>query len=405
MKRLIALAGFLIVTGCKESGPKPIGPPASMAIVGGSPTASANTDLTGLSLVVRDANNNPLPNQTVTFAVQAGGGSIQTTSATTGADGTLTVPAWRMGRLDIPQVLRATVGGVTFDINASIQTAFDIVLRFYGTAPTTAQRAMFDNAVARIQATITGDLQNVGTGGQLDISACTPGQQTTINETIDDLVIYVRLRPIDGRGNIVAAAGPCFVRDGGTNNMTTVIGLMEFDTDDLSFLREETILHEMLHVVGFGSMWHPPSQNNPGWGLVVDDAFGKPRYTGQHGVAGCREVGGTVTCASTVPVEDTLGPGTARVHWEDSAFDNELMTGFIRSASVPMPMSRMTVQSLRDIGYTVNLENSDPYTKPFGALRAAGPAVDRTRWERPAQIPLRGISADGRVGTAMRRNP
>jgi hypothetical protein len=401
----------LIAPACKDNGPSgPPGDPASMAIVAGNPTAPANTELAGLTLVVRDAKNRPVPDQTVAFAVLEGGGSIQVTSATTGSDGTLTVPAWRLGRLAVPQKLRATVGSVTFDIEATVQTSYNIVLRYYGTQPTQAQQTLFNNAAARIRAVITGELANVNSGSSFDISACTPGQTTTLNnETIDDVVIYVRLTSMDGPGNVIASAGPCFVRSGksatssGVDSLTTVIGTMQFDLADLPSLREETILHEMLHVVGVGAMW--PDPHPDGWGLIQGAGGPNPQYTGANGRLGCQEVGGTVTCASTVPVEDTLGPGTRDVHWEENVFDTELMTGFIEAGTTAMPFSIMTVRSLIDIGYTVNLSNADPFTKPFGPIITEQLAVRRQRWEIVAPVPITAIDSRARVVRVLRSAP
>ena len=407
MNRHLLLVSLGLLAACKggDNGPKELGPPANMAITAGTPTAPANTELTGLTLVVRDANNSPLPNQTVTFNVVEGGGSVSATTATTGADGTLTVPAWKLGKLDVPQKLRASVASVTFDISATVQTAYNLVLRFYGTQPTPAQQALFTNAAARIRATVTGDLANVNSGSNFDISPCTPDQQTTISEVIDDVVIYVQLKNIDGPGNILASAGPCFVRSGGSDSLTTVIGTMRFDIADLPILREETILHEMLHVIGVGSMWPDPPPD--GWGLISGAGGPTPRYTGVNGRTGCQEIGGTVTCASSVPVEDTLGPGTRDTHWEENVFDTELMTGFVEVASSPMPFSLLTIRSLLDIGYKVNVANFDNYTKPFGALRAesGAPPASRAKWEVVSPVPIVAIDQHGRRVREIRRVP
>ncbi len=402
MKRHLALAAVaFVLVACKDDGPKPLGPPASMSVSPSAPTAPANTEVTGVTLTVFDANNNALPDQTVTFTVTAGGGSVTTTTATTGPTGTLTVPAWKLGKLDITQTLQATAGGVTFDIHAGVQTSYDIVLRFYSGSPTAAQQAMFTNAAARIRGVITGDLANVNSGTNFDISPCTPGATTTITETIDDVVIYVRIAPIDGQGQILASAGPCFVRQqGGANQLTTVIGTMQFDVADLGILREETILHEMLHVIGVGAMW--PDAMPDGWGLVSGPGTTTPRYTGVNGRQGCQELNYPVTCANTVPLEESQGTGTADVHWEEDVFDHELMTGFIETQPKDMPFSIMTVRSLMDIGYTVNLLNFDSYTKPVGVLpRVVGAAANR--WENTAPVPVFAIDANGRVVRQLRR--
>jgi hypothetical protein len=312
------------------------------------------------------------------------------------------VPAWRLGKLDVAQTLTATAGAATFAINASVLTSYNIVVRFYGGNPTTAQQALFTNAAARIRGVITGDVANLVSPANFDISPCTPGQTTTMNnESIDDVVIYVRIAPIDGQGQILASAGPCFVRNtGGPNQLTTAIGTMQFDQADIGILREETILHEMLHVIGVGSMW--PDAPPDGWGLVSGAGTATPRYTGANGRQGCQELSFPVTCASNVPVEDTLGPGTADTHWEENVFDNELMTGFVENLSKDMPFSIMTVRSLMDIGYTVNLSNFDSYTKPAGSLpRVVG--ARRERWEGPPPVPVFAIDLNGRIVRQLRR--
>jgi len=405
LKRHFVLLAVASLAACKgkENGPNELGPPASMSASPAAPTAPANTDLTGVTLTVRDANNNALPNQVVTFTVTAGGGSLAAATATTGADGTVAVPAWKLGKLDVPQTLQATTGAVNFNVNASVQTSYNVVLRFYEGAPTAAQQALFNNAAARIRAVITGDVANVTPPPNTNVSACTPGQTTLLTETIDDVVIYVRITPIDGQGQILASAGPCFVRTGGANAMTTVIGTMLFDVADLPILREETILHEMLHVIGVGAMWPDPPPE--GWGLITGVGGPTPRYTGAQGVQGCQEIGGTVTCLSSVPVENDHGPGTRDTHWEEDDFDNELMTGLIEQAQIPMPLSIMTVRSLRDIGYTVNLANFDAFTKPFQALRAGGQSASRVQWEGPPPVPVFAIDENGTIVRQLRKVP
>ena len=64
----------------------------------------------------------------------------------------------------------------------------------------------------------------------------------------------------------------------------------------------------------------------------------------------------------TVPVENTGGQGTQDSHWRDTVFGNEQMTGFVGDAG--NPLSRMTVASLQDMGYQVNLNAAEPYQLP-----------------------------------------
>jgi hypothetical protein len=61
-------------------------------------------------------------------------------------------------------------------------------------------------------------------------------------------------------------------------------------------------------------------------------------------------------------VENTGGPGTKNSHWRDTVFSNELMTGFV--SNPPNPLSRLTVASLKDLGYVVDLTKAEPYSLP-----------------------------------------
>lgn len=72
-------------------------------------------------------------------------------------------------------------------------------------------------------------------------------------------------------------------------------------------------------------------------------------------------MGGTGSGAG-VPVENTGGPGTADSHWRETIFRNELMSGFISGTG--NPISRMTVGSLADLGYQVDLDAAEPYQLP-----------------------------------------
>jgi hypothetical protein len=142
----------------------------------------------------------------------------------------------------------------------------------------------------------------------------------------------------------------------------------------------------MLHVLGFGSFWGPDDKN-----LVVNPSTATAAYTGASGIAGCKAIGGNITCANSVPVEGTQGGvGTLNTHWRESTFDNELMTGFVNRGT--NPLSVMTIRSLEDLGYTVNPAAADPYTIPGGNIRASGDAsassaiVPTTNWERPLGI-------------------
>ena len=57
----------------------------------------------------------------------------------------------------------------------------------------------------------------------------------------------------------------------------------------------------------------------------------------------------------------TGGAGTAGVHWDEGHFATEIMTGYINSTN---QISRMTIASLEDVGWSVSYSSSDSYTLP-----------------------------------------
>jgi len=65
------------------------------------------------SVIVRDANNNPVSGVSVTFAVTGGGGSVTGSGATTNASGIATVGSWTLGTAAGSNTLTATATGLS----------------------------------------------------------------------------------------------------------------------------------------------------------------------------------------------------------------------------------------------------------------------------------------------------
>ena len=113
------------------------------------------------------------------------------------------------------------------------------------------------------------------------------------------------LQPIDGPGAVLGAAGPCLVRNA---DFLSLYGIMFFDIDDLDFLEQigffdEVVIHEMGHVLGFGTLWE----------------FGR----------------------------DLLDGG-----------------GFLNSSASANPLSEVSAASMGDLGYVVKLGTGDRYRLP-----------------------------------------
>jgi len=81
------------------------------------------------------------------------------------------------------------------------------------------------------------------------------------------------------------------------------------------------------------------------------------------------EAGGVnYTEGGKVPVENKGDrPGSDDGHWRASVFGTELMTPAISAASDSSPLSAITIQSLADLGYTVDVSFADPYRLPSAA--------------------------------------
>jgi hypothetical protein len=106
-----------------------------------------------------------------------------------------------------------------------------------------------------------------------------------------------------------------------------------------------------------------------------------------------------------VPVENGGGPngggaGTVNSHWRDQVFDPELMTGFLSDGL--NPLSAITVRSLQDLGYTVDVADADPFTLT-PSIRIAGQRRGRQLTNDIIRDPIRRVTAHGRVVGVIRR--
>lgn len=220
-------------------------------------------------------------------------------------------------------------GGLTFTPYTTTASAYNITVEFKGSAWTQDLHDVFVNAADRLAKLITDDIPNVSVimkGGV---------------RVVDDLFITAELKAIDGVGGILGQAGPTSLR---TGSYLPATASMQFDSADAANyfsqgLFDEIVTHEMLHSVGFGTIWSY-------LGLATASLF-----TGANAVAAYNALlgGGSAT---GVPLETGGGSGTAGSHWSEAVFDNELMTGYINLGVDPL--SRMTVASLQDLGYHVN---------------------------------------------------
>lgn len=328
------------------------GPVTQLVLLPGPPAEGFVNERLGVGVMVegRDRYGNLGAGREVTAGVVSGDALALAGSVPLTETGRAYVDLWRLGNTVGGSILRAMVdnGEVTFPAVAAPASPFSIVLR--GTLPARYQ-GYFVRAAYQWRRRITADIPNVN----VDIAAgqCAEFQAAYVGP-VDDLVIDVSIGAIDGPGAILGGATPCFIR---TSDSLPILGVMKFDIADLQLLEAEgtlgdVILHEMGHVLGVGSMWSFRR-------LLVNSGTANVQYTGAGGKRGWADLGGLALGTTNVPVESAGGPGTAGSHWRESIMPSELMTGYL-SAQVN-PMSAITVWSLADLGYTVDVSLADPY--------------------------------------------
>jgi len=135
------------------------------------------------------------------------------------------------------------------------------------------------------------------------------------------------------------------------------------------------VTHEMAHVLGLGTLW----TNFPG--LTSGFTGTDPRFLGARAGAAWSALGRS----GAVPVEADGGPGTAYGHWDETTFGNELMTGWINAGA--NPLSTVSIASLADLGYRVDLSRADAYSPPSALFRTGadtlGSPIGREVLRRP----------------------
>jgi hypothetical protein len=310
--------------------------------------------------------------------------------------------SWRLGSTGAQSVRVRAGDAAPFTFSAAASSppagAFRIEVRYAaGTNPTATQRAAFDAAAARwSQIVLAG-----GAPYQIYEDA---GCGDIRGETVDGVVITADLKPIDGSGNILGSAGPCILRDA---DYLPAQGYMQFDTDDLAMLEtrgalQPVILHEMAHVLGFGTLWDVLAMGGRTSGYLLRTPPEDPTFVGTasrfalFGLAGP-----SFTGFGSVPVENTGAPGTAFAHWRESTFAQELMTGWLNPGS--NPLSALTIAQFRDLGYTVNDALGEDYS--FAAaiqaqVQASGP-IQLT--EGKLMMPVLVINRAGRLVRTIQR--
>ena len=257
--------------------------------------------------------------------------------------------------------------------------SFDIDLVFVGPATEEIRSAALQMAT-RWTEVIAVDLRDVPVP---DNSVhCLPVEHRFFG-TVDDLVVFVEVESLTGAAGL---AGLCRARDRFTpyearryhGSSLPYMGNIILDTELAARGGEyfaHVILHEIGHALGFGIVWDDT-------GFLQDSGGADPHFNGPLSIEAFDAAGGTnYTAGAKVPVS------ADESHWR---FGGELMGRGAGSA-----LSAITVQSLADLGYVVDVSQAGPFRLPSSAKAIADQGLDLH--DDILQEPIRVVDENGHV--------
>ena len=238
---------------------------------------------------------------------------------------------------------------------------FDIELVFLNHV-TERQKNVIQYAVRHWMSVVVEDLPDYTfTQG---FSGTCGGQSYEIpsGDRIDDLRIYVSTSV--NSTFALGQGGPHLLRE--TTHLP-VVGCMAIDVS-LTSRVFGVGLHEIGHVLGFGTLWEK-------FGFIQDlswsDSSADTHFNGPQAIAAFDDAGSGDYGGKKVPVQKQNG-----THWRLIVLHGEIM---LPSRSGAGALSAITVQSLADLGYGVDVTQADPYvvrsTTASGKIALAGSAI------------------------------
>ena len=187
------------------------------------------------------------------------------------------------------------------------------------------------------------------------VSSSPPSVRLNNGQLVSGLLVRADVVP-GAAGGSFAFSGPDENRPASANYLpaSATVQLERADLDALRYSGrlEEVLFHELGHGMGFGINW-------PLKGLLQGAGI-DPHFVGAKGQAAYGDLRGTGP--QPVPVEGGGGTGVSTIHWRESSFVNEIMSPYIPANL--NPLSRLTLASMIDLGYDINLAQAEPYALP-----------------------------------------
>jgi hypothetical protein len=188
--------------------------------------------------------------------------------------------------------------------------------------------------------------------------------QPRLDETHQNLLLFVSIADIDGPSRTLAFTQVCSVSDQDKLPILSHIRIDRADLDSMQARGElpSVVMHEIGHALGFNPESYLPKH-------LAAGGTSDPHFTGAAARSKFDEHGAWYT-GVTVPLEDESGRGPNDPHWRFSVFGDELMVA-VASRDFKAPLSVITLGLFADLGYEVDFSVADPYEVAplFGANR------------------------------------
>jgi adhesin/invasin len=322
-----------------------IGPPASIAVVGGDQqTAPAGTAVpVAPTVVVRDAAGTPVPGVPVRFSVTAGGGSVSGGETTTGAEGTAAVGTWTLGPGIGSNTLRAEADASGVSGNPVTFTATAVA------GPVSATRSRLELAPRTIAAS-TGAETSTVTVTALDVAGNPlAGLAVTLAASGDGVTLVQPSAPTDPSG---VTTGTISASVAGDHVVSATVGGTSLSvTATLSVTAGPPVPASSSATVPNGIAGTPTAMT-----VRLLDALGNP-VTGARDRVDARVSGANST--GRLAVEDG-GAGTYQLSYTPRLVGSDLVQILVDGTAIPgSPFTSVVVPGASDPAHTTAVVPKD----------------------------------------------